>query len=543
MTARSCEALGAAALICASLACHSADPGPPIIPVSAHVVQPPAGMGLQPVGLPDYSLMDEPVAEQMRARQTALTNITERSSIDRDGLAAAYGDMGKLLMAATYLDAAESCYRNASTLAPRDARWAYYLGHLYKSKGPIARSVASFERALELRPDDVATLVWLGEGYLAQGRFGDAESTFAKASSRDSKSAAALAGSGRTALARKDFARAVRMLEQALEIEPRASGLHYSLAMAYRGLGDASRAQAHLSLKGDIEPRPPDPLMWELDDLLESAQAYNARGARALAAGDGKAAAGFFRRAVELAPENLSLREQLGTALFRIGDRRAAAEQFELILRQSPQDARALFNLGVLDESGGRTEEATDRFRAALKQEPGHAQARVRLAAVLQRSGKTKEALDHYEKALEADPSSLDAAFGYAMTLVRLQRYAEARDRLSDGMNAHPAQTSFSHALARLLAAAPDDKVRDGKQAQMLVGQLLKQQPSIELGETMAMTLAELGQFEQAASLQREILATAEKAGRRDAVPRLTENLRLYERRKACRRPFADSEL
>ncbi|PYR26714.1 MAG: hypothetical protein DMF98_08100, partial [Acidobacteria bacterium] len=49
-------------------------------------------------------------------------------------LGAAYGELGKLLMAATYFDAAEVCYLNAQTLAPIDMRWPYYLGHLDKAK-------------------------------------------------------------------------------------------------------------------------------------------------------------------------------------------------------------------------------------------------------------------------------------------------------------------------------------------------------------------------------------------------------------------------
>ena len=51
----------------------------------------------------------------------------------------------------------------------------------------------------------------------------------------------------------------------------------------------------------------------------------------------------------------------------------------------------------------------------------------------------------------------------------------------------------FTHALARLLATSPDEKVRDGRRAMDLVQQMLQRGRSIELGETYAMALAELG--------------------------------------------------
>ena len=49
------------------------------------------------------------------------------------------------------------------------------------------------------------------------------------------------------------------------------------------------------------------------------------------------------------------------------------------------------------------------------------------------------------------------------MALVRLRRFQEARDRLADGVKTYPDQPGFAHALARLLAAAPDARVRDGR--------------------------------------------------------------------------------
>ena len=53
----------------------------------------------------------------------------------------------------------------------------------------------------------------------------------------------------------------------------------------------------------------------------------------------------------------------------------------------------------------------------------------------------------------------------------------------------------FTHPLARLLAAASEDQVRDGRRALTIVETLLEEEQSFLLGETLAMTLAELGQY------------------------------------------------
>jgi len=57
------------------------------------------------------------------------------------------------------------------------------------------------------------------------------------------------------------------------------------------------------------------------------------------------------------------------------------------------------------------------------------------------------------------------------------------------------------------------------------------------------MTLAELGQYEQAASVQRDLITAAEKAGLTDVTSRLAFNLKSYERREPCRTPWTESEM
>src|SRR5881397_1638353 len=105
------------------------------------ILNPPNRAGLQRVSLPDFSAMEPSVRDQLRDRYAALVGQIEHGAISDADVGTAYGELGKLLMAASYFDAAEACYLNAETLAPADMRWPYYRGHLYKAKGPLAKSV------------------------------------------------------------------------------------------------------------------------------------------------------------------------------------------------------------------------------------------------------------------------------------------------------------------------------------------------------------------------------------------------------------------
>ena len=523
-------------------ACASPDKVARASSTSTSILRPPDGMELRSVVLPDLSRVEAPVQRQLREGAAALISRIEDRQTAFVDLGAVYGEMGKLLMAAQYLDAAESCFLNAQSLVPADRRWPYYLGRLYKVKGPLAKSVASFERALQLAPDDVATLIWLGEAHLAEGRADAAAPLFARALRGQPNSIAARFGAGRAALAVRDYAGAVTYLEQGLALNPRVAAFHYPLALAYRGLGRVAEAEAHMRQRGGSDVLPADPLMQELEDLLQSPMAYDLRGTRALEIGDWGAATAYFRKGLELAPDDATLRHRLGTTLAQIGDTRGAVEQFEQVIRTSPEFSKAYYSLGVLMEADGRQQDAIDRYSTAVKYEPTYVQARVRLAGVLRRTARLEESLAQYEQALETDPTSAAAAFGYAMTLIQLQRYDEARDRLAQGMTTYPDRTAFARALARLLAVAPSERVRDGRRAKSLAEDFLKHQQTADLAETLAMALAEVGQYAQAAALQRQLEAAAARAGRSDLVPRLNATLALYERGKPNRTFWEDEE-
>jgi hypothetical protein len=128
------------------------------------------------------------------------------------------------------------------------------------------------------------------------------------------------------------------------------------------------------------------------------------------------------------------------------------------------------------------------------------------------------------------------------MALVHLKRYEDARDVLTRASTTFSDQGGFAHALARILAAAPDDRVRDGRRALAIIETLLKSQRTLELMQTMAMALAEVGRFDEALQWQRDAIAAAAQSNRRDLNGRLTENLSRYERRLPCRTPWPEND-
>jgi len=506
---------------------------------------------LREVPVPDLTGAEPALQERVRARYASLTAARENPDLSDVELANAYGEVGRLLIAAEFLGDAAPFLLNAQTLAPGEMMWPYYLGHVHRLRHERDRSIEAFAEALRLQPDYVPALVWLAAAHLDRGEAAEADRLFQQALGRQPRSAAARFGLARVALAQGDYARAREQLDAALAEDPGIARAHYLLATAHRGLGDERRAEAHLrrweegitpiESLGDGQIPPADPLMEEIGGLLQTAVAYETRGTRALDEGRWTEAIALFREGLAVAPRDATLHQNLGTALLLGGDAAGARAAFAEALRLSPGYARPHFSLGLLMDSSGRDAEAIARFRDAVRYDPQMTDARFSLGEALRRTGALEESLEHYAAVIAMDPSASPARFGRAMALVRLGRYAEARAALEEAVTVHPEQPGLPHALARVLAAAPDASVRDGRRALAIAEALYRQYgANAALLETMAMALAEVGRFQDAVARQGEAIAAAEQGS--GPRPAMRDNLRRYQAGVPCRSPWPDDD-
>lgn len=399
---------------------------------------------------PDLSGLAASVQKQIRDRDAELKQTrgrTEASSTDR---AAAYGELGRMLMAAKFSQEAASCFVQAEALAPADMRWPYYTGHAYLRSGDRGQAAAAFERALKGKPGDLTSLVWLGESYLDDDRLDLAQAAFQRAVAVQPQSAAALFGAGRTALARREYNEAAQDLERALAIDPHASAIHYPLAMAYRGLGDAPKADTHLRQRGSSYPVFPDPLMQDDDDVLESAMSFENRGMDALKSADFATAITAFQKGLALAPDDTSLRYWLGAALYASGKPDDAVREFSEVARRDPDFAKAHFSLGAIYDAKQQRGKAIEEYQAAVRADSNLPEARLRLAEDLRASGQLAASVEQYDAVVKLDPTIVEAWIGGAHALIDLKRTDQARDWLTRARRLYPARPELAQMEAGL---------------------------------------------------------------------------------------------
>lgn len=430
---------------------------------------------------PDLSNLEESVRDQISAAQAALAKSSPAT------LSEEYGKLGEIYHAYSILAAARDCYLNANQLAPKDFRWIYLLAKLDQQEGRFDDAIRRYRVARTLQPDYVAAPVNLGNIFLELNRLDEARESFNAALDLDKNNAAAHYGLGQVAISKRSYSDAVDHFEKTLAQVPDANRVHYSLAMAYRGLGDAEKAKAHLAQQGSVGVRVADPLVDRLRDLITGERVYLARGKVAFEARRYADAVTEFRKAVAAKPDSVTARINLGAALTQVGDVNGAVQQFEEALRLDPGRANAHYNLAVLLAGQNKHEPAITHLRSVLSTDENDLNARLLLARELKASGSMDQALAEYAR------------------------------------------------MAYLLAAAPEPGQRSGAQALEIAQMVYSSSKAPQHAALVALASAELGRCSEAAEWQRRAIASSEQENNMDLTAKLREDLNLYANLQSCR--------
>lgn len=487
---------------------------------------------------PDLATLEPHVQHQFETAQAQLDDALSARPLDPAELGRLFGEQGQLYFAYSFDEAARACFLNAQTLAAQDYRWPYYLGRLLHKAGDAEASRLQFERALALDPAYAPTYLALADLHIEANRLEEAERLLNEVLKKNPESAAARFGLGRIAARRNDHAQAVAHLEAARRLDPAATEINYPLGLAYRAQGDVEKARYFLERRGAVKIRVADPLMSEITGLASGGRAYQMMGNEAYLQGLYPEAVAAYVKALDADSANVDVRLNLGAVLLQVNNLEGAEEQFLHTLRIEPDNARALFSIGTLRARQHQDQEAAAYYRQAVASDPDYTDAHFNLANAMLRLHRFDEAQAHFLRVAELDPRNGTARHGYAAALIHRGRWQEAHDWLKDSHAQLPEDPLVANTLARMLAACPVDALRDGPRALEIAQGLVQAERSLSNVEALAMALAEVGRFEEAATLQQDGLAAAQRAGRHDLAAALTTNLAHYREARPSRTPL-----
>lgn len=175
-----------------------------------------------------------------------------------------------------------------------------------------------------------------------------------------------------------------------------------------------------------------------------------------------------YAAAVRLAPQEVSVRTNYGTALFAAGDRQGARQQFEAALATKQRDIERLrregntamaelvlknsadlvSNLGQLSAAEGDSAAAAEHFQRALDLNPDQPEANLNYGQMQLAAGKLAEAEQHLLAVLRTKPHAAAAHRDLAIVCSRLNRRDDALRHVKMAVQLDP----HDHESAKLLS-------------------------------------------------------------------------------------------
>jgi len=246
-----------------------------------------------------------------------------------------------------------------------------------------------------------------------------------------------------------------------------------------------------------------------------------------------------YQEAIRLKPDYSNVYNNLGFALYQKGQIDEAISEYRKAIRLKPDHAKAYYNMGLALAAKGRFDEVIENFRKAIQINPNDAEAFNNLGNALAIKGRFEEAIENYHKAIRINSTRPEPFVHLGMTLEQLGHSREAVDSYEAALRLNPNLAGALNNLAWILAASPDDALRNGAEAVRLAEracELTHNSQPLFIG-TLAAAYAEAGRFPEAVATAEKAEQLASDAGQAAVAAKNRQLLELYRAGKPYHEP------
>lgn len=126
-----------------------------------------------------------------------------------------------------------------------------------------------------------------------------------------------------------------------------------------------------------------------------------------------------------LQPEDAEYLLNLGNDAYNQGNLEAAMQQYQKCLELKPDYLMARYNLGVVYLEQEQWEEGIIKLEQVIATDPNHAEAYNNLGIIFQHQHRLNQAIEYYQKAIEIRYQFPDAHFNLGMALLQMGEYPQ----------------------------------------------------------------------------------------------------------------------
>jgi Flp pilus assembly protein TadD len=156
-----------------------------------------------------------------------------------------WNDYGIGLFLQGDLKAAQAAFEKVTEVDPQNPDGWVNIGRAALQEGDLARARTVLEKALALNPKLASTNFFYGSMLKSAGDYDQAAAHFRVALDQYPHDRVVLNNLGRVLFLQRNYADAVKVLQQALAVDPEDLQAHYNLMLCYNGLGDEKMSKEH----------------------------------------------------------------------------------------------------------------------------------------------------------------------------------------------------------------------------------------------------------------------------------------------------------
>lgn len=341
------------------------------------------------------------------------------------------------------------CYDALLQFEPDNPRWPHLKATIVAGYGRADEAEELWKRTIALAPDYLAARIRLGDIQLKANRTVEAAATYNEILRLSTDQPYALLGLARLDLEAGRLDDALRRLETVVAKTDYTLGYDLIVSL-YETLGLHQRA---LAIRGAAKASgayrdPPDP--WQEELMNDCYDPYRISLTAGTIARDGRTAEAMalLRRAIELAPDDVSARFQLGTLARDQGDFETARSQLRRCTELAPEFADGWAHLSDLQARLGETTASERTLAEGLRNCPQSPGLHLMRARRMRDAGNTGAAIVAFETSIRYRPNEADAYLELGSYLVTLGREAEAIRQFERAIKAEPGNPNALGILA-----------------------------------------------------------------------------------------------
>ena len=345
------------------------------------------------------------------------------------------------------LDEAEAGYRELMAKAPHifDGPWG--LGLVARERGDRDKALEHFLAALTLAPDNHWVIRDAANALCALGRLDEAEAVYRDLVAKAPHLSEGPRGLAFVARQRGDHASALAHSRSALDLAPGDVWLINDVANELRELSRLDEAEAAYR-----------ELMVKAPQLLDGPRGL---GLAANQRGDHASALAHFQTALALAPDNVTLLQEVASQLQELGRKAEAENLLQSFAASHPDSAQALLAYAKSIRHKISEDELLRQFEKAVALEPGDLSAKLALADEYLKIWRLDAAATLYD-AIQFEPGGFGwGLFGKGHVARRRGRRDEALKCFSAAMDTPLFEWATIETSRELLEAGRFDEARD----------------------------------------------------------------------------------